>query len=83
MHPLALGYECWSQSLSFAKARNRCESPFFFTFSISAYVSPMYSKMGSQPKASVKVVGVLSDQRTKTQRTSSWDDFPLQGRISL
>lgn len=43
-------YECWSQSLSFANARNRCESPFFFTFSISAYVSPMYSKMGSQPK---------------------------------
>lgn len=29
-----------SQSLSFAKARNRWESPFFFAWSISAYVSP-------------------------------------------
>lgn len=53
-HHLPIVYECWSQSLSFAKARNRCERPFFFTFSISAYVSPMYSKMGSQPSASVR-----------------------------
>ncbi len=33
-------YERWSQSLNFAKAMDRCEIPFFFTLSISAYVSP-------------------------------------------
>lgn len=46
-------YECyyWSCShcLSFDKAMARWDSVFFFTLSISAYVSPSYSKIGSQP----------------------------------
>lgn len=45
-----LGYTCVSnQAFSLSSAKARWEMRFFFVLSISAYVSPSYSKMGSQP----------------------------------
>ena len=43
-------YRCvWSHSFSFARASARWERLFFLALSISAYVCPSYSNIGSQP----------------------------------
>lgn len=64
-----------NHALSFAKARNRCESPFFFVSSISAYVSPWCSKIGSQPMCQEYIQHVspaecMGRLHAETQRTS-------------
>jgi hypothetical protein len=41
-----------NHAFSFSRALNRCEMRFFSALSISAYVLPSYSKIGSQPTTS-------------------------------
>ena len=64
-------YWAWSQCLSFDKATARWDSVFFFALSISAYVSPSYSKMGSQPAPVSPERTCVEERSTKVGRTAS------------
>ena len=69
-----------SQAESFSRALKRCEILFFSALSISAYVFPSYSKIGSQPYVARSAVSQSSRKRTfrtEPRRPSRMHDLPL------
>lgn len=80
LHSAVLDYTCDSnQAFSLSSANARWDMRFFFVLSISAYVSPSYSKMGSQPD---KGDTSQSDIPTHYSRQYTKVDWRLSGLVN-
>jgi len=72
-----------NHACSFSSARPRCEMAFFLALSISAYVSPSYSKMGSQPGAHNQFLNTLKQMKRGRRRRTKVTRPPRRHNLAI